>query len=172
LEHVTNLELILSGATGVLTILLGLLVNAYLPSYVKKKAKNLATKEDVAEITSLVERVRSEVSNESVLLEKRREVYERISNSLRIFIAGHAASDNDKEQFHAAYAACWLWTPDHVLENLNKFIRMQQDIAANPSSHTQDDLKQLFGEITLTMRKDVGFPVTTMQQKSYMFVRF
>lgn len=168
----TNLEMILSGATGVLTILLGLLIKAYLPSYVKEKAKNLATKEDVAEITSLVERVRAEVSHESVLLEKRREVYERISDSLRIFISGHAASDNDKERFHAAYAACWLWAPDHVLENLNKFIGMQQDIAANLNSHTQGDLKQLFGEIILGMRRDVGFPVTTMQEKSYIFVRF
>jgi len=155
-----------------LAILVGFLVKAYLPSYVREKGKNLATKEDIAEITRLVERVRAEISNESVLIEKRREVYERISDSLRIFIAGHTASVNEKEHFHSAYAACWLWAPDHVLENLNKFIRMQQDVAVNPSKYTQDDLKYLYGEIILGMRRDVGFPVTTLQEKSYTFVRF
>ncbi len=70
----TDLELILSGATLILTILLGLLFSIYLPSYTKEKAKNLATKEDIAEITNKAESVRAEFSKESQLLEKRREV--------------------------------------------------------------------------------------------------
>jgi hypothetical protein len=47
----TNLETILLIATSILTFLLGLLTKAYLPAYAKAKAKNLATKEDIEEIT-------------------------------------------------------------------------------------------------------------------------
>jgi len=100
----THLELILAGVTITLTFLCGLLFKAYLPAYVKTKAKNLATKEDIAEITNQVERVRAAISQETALLEKRREVYERIADSLRIFISGHASTEKQKEEFHAAYA--------------------------------------------------------------------
>lgn len=168
----TALELFLLGTTTVLVVLLGLLVKAYLPAYVKEKAKNLATKEDIADITNRVERVRAEISKESALLEKRREVYERISDALRVFIAGHAASEVEKEEFHAAYSAGWLWAPDQVSEKLNGFIRMQQENTANPGAHTQDEMKQAYGEIILGMRKDAGFPETQMHENEYLFVRF
>ena len=168
----TNLELILSGVTATLTILCGLLVKSYLPAYVKAKATNLATKEDIADITDSVERVRAAITQETALLEKRREVYERIANSLRIFIAGHAANDTAKEEFHSAYSACWLWAPDNLLTVLNQFIRMQQEVAADRSSHSQDEMKNLFGEIMLVMRKDAGFAATAVDEDSYHFVQF
>lgn len=168
----TQLELILSGVTITLTVLCGFLFKVYLPAYVKTKAKNLATKEDIAEITNRVERVRAAVSQETALLEKRREVYERIADSLRIFIAGHAATEKQKEEFHAAYSACWLWAPDELLVALNDFIQMQQDIAADRSSYDQDELKKSFGEVMLKMRKDAGFAATEVNQGSYNFVKF
>ncbi|MEQ1778255.1 MAG: hypothetical protein ABL863_06910 [Nitrosomonas sp.] len=169
----TNLELILSGATLVLTILLGLLFSIYLPSYTKEKAKNLATKEDTAEITNKVENVRAEFAKESQLLEKRREVYERISDSLRIFIDGHHNSSQQQNAFHSAYSACWLWAPDEVLIKLNEFIKMQQENAANNSKvHSQEKLKQVYCEIILSMRRDVGFSETTMDKERYAFIKF
>ena len=168
----TQLELILSGVTITLTVFCGLLFKVYLPAYVKTKAKNLATKEDIAEITNSVERVRAAISQETALLEKRREVYERIADSLRIFIAGHAATEKQQEEFHAAYSACWLWAPDDLLVALNDFIQMQQDIAAGRSSHSQDELKDSFGEIMLKMRKDAGFEETEVNQGNYNFVKF
>lgn len=168
----TQLESILTGVIIALTVLCGLLFKVYLPAYIKTKAKNLATKEDIAEITNCVERVRAAISRETALLEKRREVYERIANSLRIFIAGHVATDIQKEEFHAAYSACWLWAPDELLVVLNDFIQMQQDIAANPSTHSQNELKNSFSEVMLIMRKDVGFATTEINQGSYKFVRF
>ena len=168
----SNLELILSGAVAVLGLLLALLTKAYLPAYFKEKAKNLATKEDIADITSRVERVRAEVSRESALLEKRRGIYERISNSLRIFISGHASSEKEKEMFHTAYSACWLWAPDTIIEKLNEFLKIQQAIVTDPKSYSQEQMKQVYGEIILGMRKDVGFPSTKMEETSYSFVRF
>jgi len=169
---VTNLELILSGVTAVLSVLLGLLVKAYLPAYAKEKAKNLATKEDIADITARVEKVRAEISKESALLEKRREVYERISNSLRIFITGHASSNNEKEMFHAAYSSCWLWAPDAIIVKLNEFLDMQQAIVTDPKAYSQDEMKRVYSDIILEMRRDVGFPSTKMGETDYLFVQF
>lgn len=168
----TQLELILSGVTIVLTVLCLLLFKSYLPAYVKTKAKNLATKQDISEITNSVERIRATISHETALLERRREVYEQIANSLRIFIAGHIATEKQKEEFHKTYSACWLWAPDNILVALNDFIQMQQDIAANSSSYTQEELKNSFGEIMLQMRKDVGFERTEVNQDNYNFVKF
>jgi len=44
----------------VLTILLGLFIKNYLPSYMDEKGKNLATKEDIQEITRKTEEVQKE----------------------------------------------------------------------------------------------------------------
>lgn len=44
----------------VLILIFGLLVNKYLPGYIGEKAKNLATKEDIADITNKIEQVKVE----------------------------------------------------------------------------------------------------------------
>ena len=41
-----------------LAVLIGLIIGYFLPSYAKKKGENLATKEDIAEITSKIESVK------------------------------------------------------------------------------------------------------------------
>jgi len=168
----TQLEIILTFVTIVFMVLCGLLVKSYLPAYVKTKAKNLATKEDISEITNSVERIRAAISHETALLERRREVYERIANSLQIFIAGHAATAEQREEFHETYSACWLWAPDTILMALNNFIQMQQDIVVDPASHNQDELKACYSEIMLKMRRDVGFDKTEANQCGYKFVTF
>jgi hypothetical protein len=43
--------------------LLGLLVREFLPSYLRKKAENLATKEDIAQITKLQKAVEHQFAN-------------------------------------------------------------------------------------------------------------
>ena len=44
----------------VATFLLGLFLKNYLPSYIQKKGENLATKEDIQEITQKTEEVQAE----------------------------------------------------------------------------------------------------------------
>lgn len=46
------------------TIVLGLFLKNYLPSYIGEKGKNLATKEDIAEITRKSEEVQDEFRRE------------------------------------------------------------------------------------------------------------
>src|SRR5438477_13195707 len=52
---------------------LALFIRSFFPSYMGKKAENLATKEDIAAITNEVERVKSFYSNELKQLEHRHE---------------------------------------------------------------------------------------------------
>lgn len=54
------MEWILVVINVVLTILLGLFIKNYLPSYMDEKGKNLATKEDIQEITRKTEEVQKE----------------------------------------------------------------------------------------------------------------
>lgn len=168
----TNLEVILSVSNIVIAILLGLLLKAYLPEYAKAKAKNLATKEDISDITAKVEKVRAAITQESSLLEKRREVYERITDTLRIFISGHEASATQKEEFHAAYASCWLWAPDALIQKLNDFLKLQIDMARDTTSHSQEELKEAFGVVIIEMRKDVGFASTKQSVNGFLFMQF
>jgi hypothetical protein len=167
----TRLEMVLSAVSAGLFILLGLFGN-YLRAYTKAKGGNLATKEDLAAITDKVERVRAAIADESALLQKRREVYERIANSLRIFVQGHGNSPERRQEFHAAYSACWLWAPDTVLESLNKFIRMQRANAAEGGTYPQTELHNQYAEIMLRMRKNVGFPESVVKEGDYQFVKF
>lgn len=48
----------------VLIFIVGLLIKIYLPGYIGEKAKNLATKEDIADITSKIEQVKVEYAKQ------------------------------------------------------------------------------------------------------------
>lgn len=78
-------------------VIVGLLLKHYLPPYLTEKGKNLATKEDIEEITNKIERVRSqyaseieklksELQNQSEVLGRRDRL---ISLIAKIFTAGH-----------------------------------------------------------------------------------
>ena len=79
----------------VLVFCVGTLLGKYLPSYLSKKGENLATKEDIAEITREVERVKSEYTER---LEGIAE-HLRYRNQLRL-----AALDRRLQAHQEAYA--------------------------------------------------------------------
>ena len=165
-----------SSILSVMTLaILGWFGKSYFPNYLKEKSKNKATKEDVEEITSLIEsvkksnsieieKIKSEISNEDKLLEKRREVYEEIALSLKIFMSSHPKSEQRKEDFHAACSKAWLWAPDSVLQALNRFLDAQT------GEIDQVTVKNLYESIVVAMRKDVGF--STISEEKFRFVTF
>lgn len=164
-------------------VIAGLLLRRFLPSYVAEKGKNLASKEDLAHLTDLVESVKalhtSEIERlkanllaESQITERRRRVYEEMCIALRVFISGHGATLEAKERFHAAYAAAWLWASDSVLAALNHFIELQVQRSADPTSVDQSSLKGAYTAIVFAMRKDVGFTGTVAAGSDYQFVQF
>lgn len=160
-----------------------LFLRGYLPSYVAEKGKNLASKEDLAQLTHLVEgvkafhsaeieRLKSSLVLEGQVTERRRRVYEEVCAALRVFIAGHGGTEETKEHFHAAYATAWLWASDDVLAALNQFIKLQVQHTANPGSVAQTEMKSAYVEIVVAMRKDAGFEATSAEAFNYQFVQF
>lgn len=177
------IALALSGFTFATLVVAGLLLRGYLPSYVAEKGKNLASKEDLAHLTNLVESVKSlhtselerlkaDLLAESQITERRRRVYEEMCIALRVFISGHGGSPEIKERFHAAYAAAWLWASDSVLGALNHFVALQVQRATDPESVDQPILKDAYTNIVIEMRKDVGFGGTVASGSDYQFVQF
>jgi len=160
-----------------------LILRSFMPAYAAEKAKNLASKEDLAHLTSIVEgvkathvadieRLKSTLSGEAQVTERRRRVYEEMCGALRVFVEGHVKTDEAKNRFHVAYATAWLWASDEALSELNRFIALQRQHAANPASVPQQQLKTSYAETVLAMRKDAGFPGTEVQVASYQFVQF
>ncbi|TGV06548.1 hypothetical protein E4695_12755 [Alcaligenaceae bacterium 429] len=177
------ISLILSVSTIVGLAVVWLLWRNFMPAYAVEKAKNLASKEDLAHLTSVVEkikaahaadveRLKSNLMSEAQATERRRKVYEEMCHALRVFIEGHDSSGETKSKFHAAYAAAWLWVSDDVLNELNRFIELQRQHSANQESISQEQLKSAYVSTVLAMRKDAGFASTAVQAASYQFVQF
>jgi len=59
-----NTLMILNFLVLAAVVIVGLLLKNYLPPYLTEKGKNLATKEDIEEITNKIERVRSDYASE------------------------------------------------------------------------------------------------------------
>ncbi|AGR77093.1 hypothetical protein A7H1H_0784 [Aliarcobacter butzleri 7h1h] len=53
------------------SVIISLILNKYLPSYFGEKGKNLATKEDIEEITSKVEKVKFQLENDKTNIKKK-----------------------------------------------------------------------------------------------------
>ena len=103
------LALVLSVITLIGVAVAGISLRSYLPTYLAQKATNLASKEDIAYITSLVEAVKSDYSlalerhkaelvSEGQAIERRRKIYDDICTALRIFTSGHDNSTEAKER--------------------------------------------------------------------------
>jgi hypothetical protein len=178
-----TLSLVVSVGTLCAFIVGGLLLKGFLPSYVTEKGKNKASKEDLKELTGIVEdvrtanaealeRLKSDLVAEGHVTERRRAAYEEICAGLRVFVAGHDQDTEAKERFHAAYAGAWLWLPDDALVALNHFLELQQRVAEVPDSVPQDEVKASYSEVVLAMRRHAGFKATAVRSADYQFVSF
>ncbi|MCO4209671.1 hypothetical protein [Aeromonas hydrophila] len=177
-----NSFLVISSILSLLSFaIVGWFINGYLPSYMREKGKNTATKEDLQDITEIVEsikqlnaeeieKLKSALIKEDKLLEKRKDVYEEIVESLGLFIAGNDNKPIHQNRFQSAYSKAWLWAPDSVLGALNNFLDAQIMIASNPDHIEQATVKNLYENIVIEMRKDVGFSNT--EQNGFRFFTF
>lgn len=178
-----QISLVLSVVAIVGVGVAAVLWRSLLPAYIAEKAKNLASKEDLAHLTTIVEsvkashtaeleRLKATLVAEAQVTERRRKVYEEMCDALRVFIDGHGGTEEARKKFYAAYAAAWLWASDDVLNELNRFIALQQQFAADRTSVPQHQLKASYASTVLAMRRDAGFPRTTVEGASYHFVQF
>lgn len=177
--------LLLLGQVAILLAIgaVGLVLSRFLPSYMAKKAENLATKEDIADITHRVEaarlehlaaleRVKVTLSDESSALLRRRETYDHMVKALRIFLAGTEATTEQKQSFLEHYQSLWLWAPDDVIRAVNQFLDVNRRFAATPTADLDNQQKRAFAEIILAMRRNIGYAGSELHSSDYQFVRF
>lgn len=171
---------ILLWANLIVLLLIGFGLKTYLPSYLKEKAKNLAKKEDIQEITDKVENIRKihksdieifkgEIQSNLEALERKREVYNDFIKSLGVFIGGRT-NDDQKQIFLDCYAALWLWAPDKVIAVVNSFVDLQIKAASGQVSD-QFTLKESYAVCVIALRNDCGVN-TTLQNSDYRYVFF
>ena len=160
-----------------------LFLRNFLPPYLVRKGEDLATKEDIEELTHKVEgakseyaqaleRLRSDLTDQLSILEKRRVIYSKIACSMGIFLADRKTCHKDRQQFLDTYAEAWLWANDAVLKALNQFLDANIASVNDPAPHVQNAMQHAYAQCMLEMRKDCGFSETDLHSNHYKFVSF
>lgn len=164
----------------ILTLLIGFIISPF-QTFFDKIFSDLATKENISEITEKVEEVKSvyieqidslreQLKRESEVLSKQRDLYSKLALSTRVFLEGND-THRKKEDFSNNYSEMWLWASDEVLQKLN-VILAYHILMANGKTITQKQLKESYSNFILEMRKDVGFSNTSLTNKDFLYFKF
>ena len=104
-------------------------------------------------------------------LNKKRFVYEVLTETLGVFISGRTPSDEQKDLFLNTYSKCWLWASDAVVKEIGNFLDTQIALAKGEDAR-QECMKQKYVSCLIAMRKDIGFSRTRLKDEDHKFVRF
>lgn len=182
-----NLLIAANLVVSVALVLLGVVWTRGFPKYVERRADNLATKQDIAEITTrteqarlpfveAIERLRADVQRQSATLSRRQELYIELAQAAAdVFLSGRAARDDDKRRFQAAYSAAFLYAPDDVVRALNAHVDLQlayPNFDAAARDRLQPELKQTYDTLMLALRREAFHSDTTVQDGSFRFFSF
>ena len=118
----------------------------------------------------ILENEKAESAREHELLVRRRDVYAKLSISLRVFLKRHeqAAPDN-REKFLEAYDEAALWAPDDVMNQIGIFLDYIQKNAAVQGSVSENEMKGAYAACINAMRKDCGFKNTSFEYRVVSF---
>jgi hypothetical protein len=118
-----------------------LLLKNYLPTYFQEKGKNLATKEDIKDITDKVEAVKAEYArqleqfkHDIALSERRRELSAQVVDLINRY-KKLPPQDADQEELRALegeYYKLIPWIPTDILKALNSLFSTPKPGAAKP----------------------------------------
>lgn len=108
----------------------------------------------------------------SEAMARKREVYEEIAIALGVFVSGREVATEEKNRFLKESSKLWLWASDSVVQTLNDFIDVMIEYAKPNGKIDQDKAKQTYANFVIEMRKDLGFPKTSLKFDEYRFVSF
>lgn len=107
----------------------------------------------------------------SEAMAKKKEFHEEIATAMRVFVSRGNATAEDKRLFLKQSSRLWLWAPDSVIRACNKFTDIM--IRFNESEQErQKEAKEAYANFIIEMRKDLGFPKTTLNFDDYRFFTF
>jgi hypothetical protein len=94
-------------------------------------------------------------------LVRKRDVYSRLSTSMRVFLATKTpASDSQKQEFLSAFDHAALWASEDVAIALAAFLECSVRNTANQGSVSNEQFKDAYRACLNAMRRDCGFPET------------
>ena len=105
-------------------------------------------------------------------LSKKRKVYEDAVETLGIFISNRTVLKEQQDKFMDAYSKVWLWAPDDVVRAFSDFLQIQIALATPNNKVSQNSAKMKYTKCVIEMRKDLGFPKTSLTSQDYKFVSF
>lgn len=108
---------------------------------------------------------------EQELLIRRRNVYAKLSLTLRVFLKSERpSSPGDKKNFLEAYDEAALWASDDVMNAIGRFLDLNRMITASPRSVSKNALPEAYVYCITAMRKDCGFPDTEFSYRVVSFI--
>lgn len=149
--------------TWIILIIGGFFLKSYLPGYFQKKGENLATKEDIKEITEKVEGIKAEYAkqlelykNEINLIEKRRELSAQVVdliNRYKELPSEYEKQDDEQDdeqfrRFEQDYYKLVPWIPTDILKALNSLF------ARSVSNVYRPDPKDVIVAVRKSILKD------------------
>lgn len=189
LNSVLNIAILISIGLVVL------FVRKYLPTYVMEKAKNLATKEDIAAITSEVENIRIQyakeleefrgqlqrelelikISQAELQLHKTEEFVKFIEYFNDIFAdkkkqQAIQTDQKEKDKFNKNMldlgVKLFFFASDTTVK---KYVEWRFNVI-KPRSGTDDrmSLIRIYGDLILEIRKDIGYPNTACDRNDFL----
>ncbi|MBT9494575.1 MAG: hypothetical protein IV107_19990 [Paucibacter sp.] len=118
----------------------------------------------------ILENERLAGAREQELLVRRRNVYAKLSVSLRVFLsAATRSNEDDQKRFLEAYDEAALWAPDEVMNPVGHLLDLIRKNTASRGSVTEEDLQLAYASAVLAMRQDCGFPNTQFRYRVVSF---
>lgn len=118
----------------------------------------------------ILENEKAKLTREHELLVRRRNVYTKLALTMRVFLNSNTPSTQEqKDEFIAAYDEAALWAAEEVAEELGEFMDMQVSYVKQPDSITQEKLQEGFVKCISSMRKDCGFPESEYSHRIVSF---
>ena len=103
-------------------------------------------------------------------LTRKRDVYDRVGSSMRVFLSGSAPkTEQDKQTFMSTFDVAFLWASEEVGERLVAFVQLSTQHTADPKSVTNDQFKDAYRECLMAMRRDCGFADSKLRYPVVIF---
>lgn len=119
-------------------LIIGLFAKKYLPSYLQQKGRNLATKEDISEITDKIESVR--IQYNEIIQKLIANLSFKNEQELRIF-------DKRNEALLKFLEDCHILTTEKLSLDLRYLVSKQLQIALNNQTFTENILIKIFSDL-------------------------
>jgi hypothetical protein len=137
------LTVIMNICTWIALLISFLWLRKYLPTYFQEKGKNLATKEDIGEITDKIEAVKTDYArqlelfkSEISLLDKRREISAQVVDLINRYkelpAEGGNADQKRLRSFEQDYYKLVPWIPTDILKALNSLFSKSETGKSKP----------------------------------------